>query len=105
LIEQKVMPKPLLFSEEEEDLLRSHSAQWKDAAAGIGRQNVADAASTSIAAKREESLATKLSPRERQQLFEVCLCLTFSSQQCSTLLGNPCLVPKETSPVEKGKGT
>jgi hypothetical protein len=62
------------FSPEEEDILRKGAREWADAATSIARNNIADKACTQIIGEREKTLKIKVSPRERQKLFEVSIC-------------------------------
>ncbi|KAH6885674.1 hypothetical protein BKA70DRAFT_1236906 [Coprinopsis sp. MPI-PUGE-AT-0042] len=64
------MPPLFAFSDEEQSCLQSYSLRWVDAVTIIAKQMVADEASGELATKRQEHLATPLSPRERQDLYE-----------------------------------
>jgi hypothetical protein len=94
-----------VFSDNELECLQSNSFQWLEAITPIAKQMVADETSAELATAREESLGSSLSPKERQELYEVCpvyLCLV----SCG-LKGHPgCaqLVSYQTSSEEKDAG-
>jgi hypothetical protein len=60
-----------LFSTQEVGVLEKHGVRWVGAATSINRHIIADEVSGKIADARETALSTPLSPRERQELFEV----------------------------------
>ncbi|KAH6912509.1 hypothetical protein BKA70DRAFT_1218693 [Coprinopsis sp. MPI-PUGE-AT-0042] len=64
------MPRLFEFSQEEQSWLQGYDLRWADAVTIIAKQMVADEASGELAAKRQDNLATPLSPRERQELYE-----------------------------------